>query len=258
MRALAGILLLAGCTASSGPGSAASSPSLIVAVPASLRPEFDSIVAGFRTRHPDLTVSVVTATPSQVAEENLPVDLVAADSFDSMIGLIPRLIPGDRRDYAANPLCLVARAGAGDVRIRTLTVTPWVKKVGIADGRGDPTGAATEAALGRLGIYREVHDRLVYTGSEKEAIERLGRGELDVAFALATDVAQWNAKEGVAHLQLADRYVEDPRARLPIGIVQGTARISAARALVDEVLHGDGQKLFAQKGLLPPGLPALQ
>src|SRR3954469_3940735 len=138
MRIVCLALLLAGCTAGPVPGSAAAaSQSLIVAAPASLRPEFDAIVAGFRTPHPDQAVTVVSATPLQVIQDNLPVDVVAAETSDAMQPLLARLPLGDRRDFAANPLCLVVRAGANEVKLYSLGSTAWVKKVGIADGRGD-------------------------------------------------------------------------------------------------------------------------
>jgi len=252
MRAFCLALLIGGCTATSAPGGAASNAPLVFAVPATLRTEFDTIAASYRAHHPEVSLSVITATPTQISDENLPVDVVAAESADAMQVLVPRLNPADRREYAANPLSLVTRAGAAELRLRSMASAPWVKKVAIADGRGDPTGAAAEAAMGRLGNRRELADRLVYTGNETLALEKLAHGEVDVAFALATDVAQWNAHEGNAKLQVADRLGEDPRAHLPIGVVAGTQHLAAARALVDEVMRTDGQKLFAQRGLLAP------
>src|SRR5581483_4586958 len=95
------VLSVAGCTGAAPPGQGTpASQAVVLAVPASLRTEFDAVVAGFKTRHPDLQVNVITATPAQVAEENLPADVVAADGFDAMQPLQPRLIPNERRDYA--------------------------------------------------------------------------------------------------------------------------------------------------------------
>lgn len=258
MRWIGLLVLMTGCTAGPPPGGApgaTASQAVVLAVPASLRPEFDSIVSQFKTRHPDVQVNVVTATPQQVADESLPADVVAAEGVDAIAPLAPRILPTERRDYAANPLCLVTRAGAAEVKLRTLSVTPWAKRIGIADGRSDPSGAAAEAAMGRLGIRRALADHLVYQASQQLALEKLAKGELDVAFALSTDVAQWNAKEGAAKVQIADRFTDDPRARLPLAILMGSQHAGQARMLVDEIVHGDGQKLFAQKGLLPPSMP---
>jgi molybdate transport system substrate-binding protein len=248
-------LLVGGCTAGNVP---ASSQPLIVAAPASLRAEFDAIVGAFKARHPDAAANVITATPAQIAQENLPVDVVAAEGPAALQALGPRVAPGDRRDFASNPLCLVVRANAAEVHFASLPASPWAHKVAIADGRSDPTGAASEAALGRLGLRRPLDAHLVYTANLADSLERLARGDVDVALARATDVAAWGAKAGAAPLKIADRYEDDPQARLPIVILSGSPHLSAARALVDEVLHGEGQTLLARKGLLAPPMPRLE
>jgi ABC-type molybdate transport system substrate-binding protein len=184
----------------------------MVAVPSPLKPEFEAITSAFRARHADVNVSLVGATPAQVAQDSLPVDLIAADALDALQPLASRLSPGERRHFASNPICLVVRPGAPELRLSSVA-SSWVQKVAIADGRSDSTGAATEAALGRLGIRRPIDPRLLYTASEQDSLEKLSRGEVDAAFALATDVAAWNARDGAARLQIADRYLDDPDAR---------------------------------------------
>jgi len=126
-----------------------------------------------------------------------------------------------------------------------VATVPWVRKVAIGDSRSDLTGAAAEAAMGRLGIRRAIDPRLLYVGGGDDALRRVAKGEADVAFALSTDVVAWNA-HGDPQLQILDRY--DERTRYPIGILSSTTHLPAARALVDEVTRGEGPKLFAAKG----------
>jgi molybdate transport system substrate-binding protein len=242
------LLLLAGCT----PGNTVppSTQPLVVVAPASLRGEFDGIAAAFKAHHPDVAISVITATPQQVAEQGLPVDVVATDSGAAMQPLEAKLHRGERRDFGANVLCLVARAGAGEARLETLATTPWVRKVALGDSRSDATAAQAEAAMGRLGIRRAIDSRLLYVGTGDEALKRVARGEADVGFALASEVAAWNAK-AETKLQILDRY-SDERTRFTIGILANTQRMPAAKALVDEVLKGEGPKLFAAKGYTLP------
>ncbi len=243
-------VLACGCTSRDVPNS---SQPLIVGAPASLREPFEGIVQAFKLRHPETSASLIFGAPAQLLESGVPLDVIAADSSDLLAPLAARLNPGERRDYASNPLCLVARSGAAEAHLKTLAVTPWVQKIGLADGRGgDSAGLGAEAALGRLGLRRALNERLSYMGTGTMVLEQLAKGALDVGFAFSADVGTYNAAHPEAPLQIADRVADDPHARYPIAIFLGTPRLAAARQFVDEVLHGEGQKLFADKGLLPP------
>src|SRR4051794_26131281 len=112
MRKLCLALLLVGCTPSNNVP--ASTQPLVVAVPASLRGEFDAIAAAFKARYPEVAISVIPATPQQVVEQGLPADVVASDSSDALQPLAARISATNRRDFASNALCLVAREGAGE------------------------------------------------------------------------------------------------------------------------------------------------
>jgi len=122
----------------------------------------------------------------------------------------------------------------------------------IADSRGEGAGAASEAALGRAGIRRAVDPKLAYVGTVKQALEQLVAGQADVTLAFASDLT---AAPDPAALQIAEWVVDDPHLRYPITILAGTPRLAAARAFLDEVLHGDGPKLLAAQGLLAPNAP---
>jgi ABC-type molybdate transport system substrate-binding protein len=143
---------------------------------------------------------------------------------------------------------LVPRAGAEPVRIDSLVETQWAQRIAIADPRGDASGALAEALFGRLGIRRAVDGKLVYVGRTRQVLERLSRGEVDVGFALASELVG----PAAAGLQIADRASDDRGARYPIAIVAASPRLVAARQFVDEVLHGEGPRALAAVGLTVP------
>ncbi|HZS37055.1 MAG TPA: substrate-binding domain-containing protein [Polyangia bacterium] len=219
---------------------------LIVAAPPSLKAPFDDVARAYQARHPGALVTISTAAPLELLTAGAPLDVIAAESSDALSPIAPRLT--ERRDFASNPLVLVERQGAPKVQARALGVTPWVQRIALGDGRADATGAAAEAALGRLGLRRELDARLMYTATTEQAIERVVDGRAELAFARASDLA------GRDNLQIAER-ADAGESRYPIAIVAGTPRLAPARDFLDEVLHGEGPHAFSSRGLSPSAAP---
>lgn len=223
------------------------SQTLIVGAPASLRTEFEAIAAAFRARSPGNTANVMFGGATELVATGVPIDVIAADSGEGLDAVAGKLASGERRYYASNPLCLVTRAGAAEARLKTLPITPWVQRLAIADSRGDPTGMAAEAALGRLGVRLALDKHLRYVSRGADVLSAVAKGEADAGLAFAADVAQFADAKA---LHVAERIADERRARYPIAILAGSPRVPAARRFIDEVLHGEGRTVLAQKGLL--------
>lgn len=245
MRSLLPFLVAAGAfgCATREPAPRTAGP-LLVAVPASLRAAFDQIARAYQARRPEAAITLTTAAPDELLRAGAPLDVIAAESPEALAALAPRLL--ERREYASNPLVLVARAGAPKLALASLP--PAVHKIAIGDGRSDPTGAAAEAALGRLGLRRALDARLDYVPRSELALARVAEGKDDAAIVRASELA------GLGGLQIAERLAGgDPR--YPIAIVAGTPRLTAAREFLEEVLHGDGPRALAAAGLQPSAAP---
>lgn len=243
-RLVAVFALAAGCAVREAPSDA---PALLVGAPPSARAAFEEIARAFKARHGGAGASLMFGAPAELAGSGVAFDVIAADGPDALGPFGGRLI--DRRDYASNPVVLVARSGAPPVTLKTLPLTPWPRKIAIADGRSDAVGAAAEAALGRLGLRRTLDPRLLYTSTTELALERLIEGKADLAFARGRDLI---GKDG---LQIVDRALDGARTGYPIAILSGSPRVAAAREFLDETLHGAGPKAFTALGLVPSASP---
>ncbi len=233
------LALVAGCSPHSG--TAIDSAPLIVGAPSSLRAPFEEIVRAYQARKPDRAASLMFGPVAELVASGVPFDLIATDDAEALAPIGARL--GERRDFAMNPLVLVARAASPPATWRTLGNATWVEHLALADGRGDATGQLAEAALGRLGLRRILDGKLLYTAHAEQSLERLARGDAQLALVRASDLL------GHDGLQIADR---DDGARYPIALLAASPRAAAARDFLDEVLHGDGPAAFAKAGLLPP------
>src|SRR5207245_943129 len=106
----------------------------------------------------DAPATLMYGTPAELLATGVPIDLLAADSADGLTPIAGRI--AEKRDYASNPLCLVTRLRAPELRLRTLAATEWAHHIALGDSRSDPAGMAAEATLGRLGLRRAVDGKL--------------------------------------------------------------------------------------------------
>jgi molybdate transport system substrate-binding protein len=243
MRFVTAFVLLSGCARPEAPGSAP----MVIGAPSGLHEVFDGVLAAYKQRHRESQANLIYGPPESLLATGVPIDAIATDSQEALRPLASRI--QEKRDYAANPLCLITKATAPDLKLRTMVATPWAQHIALGDSRSDPAGIAAEAALGRLGVRRAINDKLRYLSGSPEVVSDVAAGRSEAGLAFASDVAlSPESKE----LKIADRTPDDPRWRYPIAILAGSPHAAAAREFIDELLHGKGPELIAQKGLQPP------
>jgi len=244
MRFAALLLMLSACARPEAPGNAP----MVVGAPSAQREVFDAVLAAFKARHPEAAqTTVIYGAPDALIGTGAFIDVIAADSQDALRPLLPRV--AERRDWASNPLCLVVKANAPELRLRTLVATPWAQHIALGDSRSDPAGMAAEAALGRLGVRRAINDKLRYLSGSADVVADVAAGRSEAGLAFAADVA---LSPDAEKLKIADRAPDDPRWRYPVAIMSGTQHAAMAREFIDELMHGKGPELIEKKGLLPP------
>jgi molybdate transport system substrate-binding protein len=244
MRFVSLLFLLSACARPEAPGSAP----MVVGAPSAQREVFDGVLAAFKARHPEASqATVIYGTPEALLGTGAFIDVIATDSQDAFRPLLPKA--AEKRDWASNPLCLVTKATAPELRLRTMVATPWAMHIALGDSRSDPAGMAAEAALGRLGVRRAINDKLRYLSGSTDVIADVAAGRSEAGLAFAADVA---LSPDAEKLKIADRAPDDPRWRYPVAIISGTQHPAQAREFIDELLHGKGPELIEKKGLLPP------
>jgi molybdate transport system substrate-binding protein len=216
---------------------------LLIAAPSTLREAFEEVGTAYRAHHSNVVVNIVYGAPAELLDKGLPLDVVAVDSADGLEPIAGRVSPY-RRGYACNALLVVVRpdAPADGLEVRNLASTAWVKRVALADPRGLPSGALAEAALGRLGLRRELSPKLLYVATPKQVIERVLSGKADAGFVLTTDLGPKPA------VKVADDDVERQSACYPAAVLRSTRHLEAARLFLDELTEGAGRVTFLRRG----------
>jgi molybdate transport system substrate-binding protein len=82
----------------------------------------------------------------------------------------------------------------------------------------------------------------------KSELQKVVMGEADAGIVYVTDVTA--AGTSVAGVPIPND--QNVIATYPIAVVKGSSHLKAARAYVDEIVSGDGQKALRARGFLGP------
>lgn len=257
LRALAvGLALVAALVAATGtatatpsrPSASAPAGSITVSAAASLTDSFRKLGADFERRDPKVRVAFnfdASSTLATQIQQGAPADVFASADPANMDRLVRAgMIVGRPAVFAQNLLEL-AVAPDNPKRIRTLADTrrPGVSLVLCAAQA--PCGTFARQAYQRAGL------RLgsVPTGlNVKDTLSKVTLGEADVAVVYVTDVqAARGAVRGVAISP-----AQNVRAVYPIGVVRGSAHLTAATAFVRYVRSSAGLATLRRFGFLAP------
>lgn len=104
--------------------------------------------------------------------------------------------------------------------------------------------------LGRLGIAEEVTKKAALAFTGEEAIQKVAKGEADIAIAFVSEILP---VRGVKWLGALPAALQVPT-NYSAAIGAGSAHPELARALLDEIQTADSQRLIREAGLEPgPG-----
>lgn len=247
----AAALLLAACGGSSAQAPAGSTPrasaTVTVLAAASLTEAFTTIGEQLHARSPGLDVRFSFAgSPTLVTqvEQGAAADVLAtADQANMQKAVAGGLTAGTPTVFARNRLVIAVEAG-NPRRIASVAdlANPSIKVDACAPAV--PCGAYAAAVLGRA------HVRATPVSEEqdvKAVLTRVGLGEADAGIVYVTDVRSAGGKvEGV---QIPDDL--NTVAEYPITPLKSARNAAGARAFVDYVLGGPGQRVLADHGFLP-------
>lgn len=243
---LAGLLLLSGLLLT-GCGRTSAAPgaprTLTVFAAASLTDALRDLGALYEREHLGSRVTFSFAgSQSLVAQvqQGAPADVVATADTTSADALAGQLA-GPARVLARNQLALVTAPGDPQ-RLRTLRdlARPGVRVV--LAGPTVPVGRAARAALDEAGV----RVRLVSEEPDvKAVVQRVRLGEADAGIAYVTDVA-------AARGELTGTPLPGASNPYPAGVLTSAASPREAAAFLDLALSPAGQKVFADRGFLPP------
>jgi molybdate transport system substrate-binding protein len=246
VAALAGIVLLAGCSAPP----AADEPvrgTVTVLAAASLSGPLDQVAADFERAHPEVDVVISYGGSAALAEQivsGAPADLffsanesTMATVLDAGVAVDPEVVLTNVLEIAVpvgNPGGVTGLADFGDPELVLALCDPAV-----------PCGSAAERLFAATGITPDV-DTL--EEDVKAALTKVELGEVDAALVYVTDViAAGDAVEGIGVPEAADAVN-----RYPIAVLTDAPNPQAAQAFLDFVRSGQALKVFTDAGFGTP------
>jgi molybdate transport system substrate-binding protein len=226
-------------------------PQLKVSAASSLKEAFSAYAAGFEQARAALSFAGSDELAAQIRQGAQPDVFASADTKlpDQLFAerLVERPVV-----FTGNELVLAVPAGATHVRSLSDAAKHGLR-LAIGD-REVPVGRYTREVLGRLGAA-QARAILANVRSEepdvKGIVGKLSQRAVDAGFVYATDVRA--AKRALRAIRLAKRL--QPRVAYGIAVVKASKHATEARAFIDGLLRGDGQKALAAAGFRPPPPP---
>ena len=220
---------LLGCLLLAAPAFAAQE--ITVSGAASLTNAFTEIKGLFEKKYPDIKVHTNFAASNPLLkqmEEGAPVDVFASADQETMDKAAAKKLvdTATRKDFALNDLVMVVPSdsklnltGAKDL------TKPEVKRIAV----GNPDS------------------KYVFGASVRQALDYVGRGEVDAGFVYRTDAKQGGDKMKVAAVMDGHKPV-----LYPIAVATTGSNRAGGAKFVDFVLSPEGQAVLAKYGFSNP------
>lgn len=177
---------------------------------------------------------VFIAAAARPVEELVSQGLVAADSV---------------RPVARNSLVAVKAADSGlDVPGPSNLLDRRVRRIAIGDPTVVPAGLYAQEMLTTLSLWQRLKPKLQLADSGRQAVERLLRGEADIALVLITDALPYAERLREAFPPPAETH---SRIVYLAGALARAAHPALARAFIELLAGPDGQLALARLGFHP-------
>jgi molybdate transport system substrate-binding protein len=234
-------------------GPASAEKELTVSAAASLANAFPEIGKKFEAANPGVKVLFNFAASGsllQQIEKGAPVDVFASADQKTMdrAGEKSLIAPKTRQNFAGNRLVLVLPADS-KLSVSGLAglAKPEVARISLGTPEAVPAGAYTKEALVAAGLWESLAPKYIYAENVRQALDYVGRGEVDAGFVFATDAAAAKAKVKVAAT------VENTSPVLyPIAVVANAQNKDLGQKFIDLVRGEEGRRVLASFGFTGP------
>lgn len=248
--ALCSLLMLAGCSQGSSPGTHAETLTVLAA--ASLTGAFTAIGRGFERRHVGVTVRFSFGPSDGLAgqiQQGAPADVFASASSTWMDAVAADPGVQDRGDFARNRLTIIVPKDnpAGIASVQDLA-KPGVMLVLAA--RGVPAGDYGRQMLEAAGIAKQALRNVVSNAVDvKGVVQAVTSGDADAGIVYVTDVTP-DIEDQVTVVDIPGDV--NVVATYPIAVVDGARDAGLGKEFVAFV-EGPGQRALRAAGFLSPG-----
>lgn len=225
---------------------------IVVSAASSLTNAFRDLGKTFEATHPGARVTFNFAASdvlvTQIAK-GAPADVFASADQEAMNRgeAAGAMLPGTRRDFAANALVLVVPAAATPPAALADLVHERFRKVALGSPQTVPAGRYAKEALAAAKLSALLEARLVFAQNVRQVLDYVARSEVEAGFVYATDAAIMPDKVKVAF----DVPTPTP-ARYPIAVVKDSKHPDLARTFVALVASDAGQAVLRRYGFRAP------
>lgn len=226
---------------------------LIVGGAASLKDAFEELGADFTATHPNINILFSFAGSNLLArqvESGAPVDIIAVASEDILHHLdsAQLLLPGSRREFAGNQLCILLPEGStlSIPDISHLGGIP-LQRIAIASA-GVPVRLYTEEAIRKSGLWEELLPRFVYGGNVRHVLSYVERGEVDCGFVYTSDA---QTASGTRIACIVDSSLHSP-IRYPAAILRTSLHPEEAMLFLHYLTSSEAKEVLQRYGFATP------
>jgi molybdate transport system substrate-binding protein len=234
------------------PTRAEDSHELTVFAAASLRESFEDLAKTFEAKHPGVKVHLNLAGSQELRtqiENGARVDVFASADQKHMAALVKANLVGAPRVFARNtPVVIVPRGNPA--KVGGFDQLPGAKKIVIGTPEV-PIGAYTLQILDKTSadfkqkVLANVASREL---NVRQVLAKVGLGEADAGIVYRTDAIA--AKDKVEIIEIPAKV--NVVAEYPVAVLAKAPEAAAAKAFVDLLLSGDGQKRLSTAGFVAP------
>ncbi len=242
-------------TVSGGLAAVAQAQEMLLSVAVSLKDATEELGRQFQGGHPGVRLQYnfgASGDLQKQIEAGAPVDAFISAGQRQIDELEKKglLRPGSRRVFARNALTLIVPQDSRlDLRGPADLLRPQVQRVVIGNPKTVPAGQYAEESLRNLGLWDSLSPKLVFAENVRQALEYVGRGEVDAGFVSTTDAAVRARQVTEAGRPPQESYTP---VTYPGAIIAASRQPALAQAFLDLLLSPAGQQVLARYGFQPP------
>ena len=228
---------------------------LVVSAAVSMKEAVEEIGRLFVASHPGATLRYNVGASGDLQkqiEAAAPVDVFVSAASRQMDELEAKrlIVAPTRRAFARNVLIAVAPADSAlDLSRPSTLVDARVTRIAIGNPKTVPVGQYTEESLRALGLWDRVRSKLVYAENVRQVLDYVARGEVEIGFVYATDVAVRPGRVKEAFRPADDTYRPIV---YPAAAITGSRQATRAASFVDMLVSRDAQTVLRRLGFQPP------
>ena len=158
------------------------------------------------------------------------------------------ILADTRRTLLANTLVIVVNADGGSaIATPADLVKPGIGRIALAQPQTVPVGIYGKQWLQKVGLWKQVIDRIVPTENVRASLAAVEAGNVDAGIVYKTDALISKKVKMVFEVPAA----EGPSITYPAAVVKDSKQVEAARKFAAYLAGPEARAVFAKYGFLP-------